>query len=306
MRSVCRAALALTISLAVIPSCAHADEQPCRLIRVASVEMSVDPSGRADVPLSISGRTFNLLIDTGGVDSMLSTKTVESLGLVKAPLQYAYVVMFGGLKIDHNTIAHDIDFGGLKAAQMPFLVTPAPFPEGVSGMLSNDVLRAYDDEFDFANARFNLFLQDHCQANLAYWTKDDHAEIPFRLTEIGHIEFPVELDGQSIHALLDTGAYRSTLQLEQAQSLFGFKDDDPGLKTVARPPHGNVSKYPFKVLKFGGVEVSNPDVLLFPRRAIALPGNNPALVLGMDVLRQLHLYIAYKEKKLYVTAASAH
>lgn len=237
---------------------------------------------------------------------MLSTKTVETLGLPKAPLRYAYVVMFGGLKIDHNTIAHDIDFGGLKAAQMPFLITPAPLPEGVSGILSNDVLRVYDDEFDFANARFNLFLQDHCQTNLAYWTKDDHAEIPFRLNEVGHIEFLVELDGQSIHALLDTGAYRSTLQLEQAQSLFGFKDDDPGLKTVGKTSHGNVSKYPFKVLKFGGVSVSNPDVLLFPRRAIALPGNNPSLVLGMDVLRQLHLYIAYGEKKLYVTAASAH
>ncbi|HEX9159365.1 MAG TPA: hypothetical protein VF835_03980, partial [Rhizomicrobium sp.] len=29
------------------------------------------------------------------------------------------------------------------------------------------------------------------------------------------------------------------------------------------------------------------------------------LYLGMDVLRQLHLYIAYKERNLYVSAASA-
>ena len=35
----------------------------------------------------------------------------------------------------------------------------------------------------------------------------------------------------------------------------------------------------------------------------------PALVvvlLGVSVLRRLHLYIAYKEHKLYVTAAGAH
>jgi hypothetical protein len=30
------------------------------------------------------------------------------------------------------------------------------------------------------------------------------------------------------------------------------------------------------------------------------------LILGMGILRQLHIYIAYREKKLYVTAASAH
>jgi len=305
MRNLRRAALALAAVLGLCAPCVASDDKPCGLVRAASVEMSVDPTGRPNVPLSIGGQTFNLLVDTGGVDSMLSDKTVEALGLPKMPLQYAYVVMFGGLKIDHNTIARDIDFGGLKAEKMPFLVTPAPMSDGVSGILSNDVLRVYDVEFDFANARFNLFLQDHCQADLAYWTTDDHAEIPFTLSNIGHIEFLVELDGQSIRAVLDTGAFRSTLQLEQAEDIFSFKDDDPALKTIAKSSRGNVSKYPFKTLKFGGVAVSNPDILLFPRREIALPGR-PELILGMDVLRQLHLYIAYKEKKLYVTAASAH
>jgi hypothetical protein len=31
----------------------------------------------------------------------------------------------------------------------------------------------------------------------------------------------------------------------------------------------------------------------------------PDLLIGMDVLSNLHIYIAYKERKLYVTAASA-
>jgi hypothetical protein len=36
------------------------------------------------------------------------------------------------------------------------------------------------------------------------------------------------------------------------------------------------------------------------------PPHLPALLLGMAELRQLHLYIAYGEKTLYVTAADAH
>jgi hypothetical protein len=30
------------------------------------------------------------------------------------------------------------------------------------------------------------------------------------------------------------------------------------------------------------------------------------MLLGMDVLSKLHLYIAYKERKIYLTAAGAH
>jgi hypothetical protein len=30
------------------------------------------------------------------------------------------------------------------------------------------------------------------------------------------------------------------------------------------------------------------------------------MLLGMNVLRNLHVYVAYKERKLYVTPATAH
>ncbi|HLJ52282.1 MAG TPA: hypothetical protein VKT24_02785, partial [Rhizomicrobium sp.] len=178
------------------------------------------------------------MIDTGGVDSMLSTSTVEALALPKIPMEFTRLHMFGGGPIDHKTLAHNIDFGGLKAAQMPFIIMPYRLPEGTNGTLSNDVLRVYDDEFDFANAKFNLFLQDHCETNLAYWTKDDHAEIPFKLDDVGHIRFQVELDGQTILASFDTGSSRSTLELEQAQELFGLKNDDPSLKKLGSTNHG--------------------------------------------------------------------
>ena len=284
---------------------AFADVKPCQLVRVASVEMSTDTSGTADVPFTIDGHTLTLMIDTGGVDSMLSTATVEALALPSIPMEFSRLRMFGGGLIDHKTLAHNIDFGGLKAAQMPFVIMPYRLPEGTNGTLSNDVLRVYDDEFDFANAKFNLFLQDHCETNLAYWTRDDHSEIPFKLDDVGHIQFKVELDGQIIPASFDTGSSRSTLQLERAQELFGLKDDDPALKKLASTNHGDIFRYPFKALKFGGVSVSNPDLELYPRRAVGLPGQ-PGLILGMGIIRQLHLYIAYKERKLYVTAASAH
>jgi len=42
----------------------------------------------------------------------------------------------------------------------------------------------------------NLFLSNHCQTNMAYWTKTEHAEIPLEQDHFGHISFFVMLDGK--------------------------------------------------------------------------------------------------------------
>jgi hypothetical protein len=70
-------------------------------------------------------------------------------------------------------------------------------------------------------------------------------------------------------------------------------------------------------LSFGGITVSNPHMVIYPdlmgKRdydnttltgsmiAHADDGMQDELLIGMDVLRQLHVYIAYGEQKLYIT-----
>jgi hypothetical protein len=100
------------------------------------------------------------------------------------------------------------------------------------------------------------------------------------------------------------------MSLEWAESLFDLKEDSPGMKRLGAEGSQNPSyRYPFKMLALDGVTISNPDIVLVPDK---VSGRHhcrfcgPDLILGMGVLRQLHLYIAYKEKRLYVTAATAH
>jgi predicted aspartyl protease len=306
MRGLYRFAGAFAAFVSCAAPGAAADDRPCNVIRVASLDMSTDEAGGLEVPMSVGGRTVNLLIDTGGVDSMLSESVVANLKLPVMGIFDVRVIMFGGIPITKRTYAHDVDFGGLKAPRMYFLVAPnSVLPEGADGFLAPDVMRAYDDEFDFGNARFNLFLQKHCKANLAYWTKEDHSEIPFALDGAGHMRFVIALDGRNIRADLDTGASRSFLNLEEAEDLFGFNEGDPRLETLEKTSTGHVYRYPFKTLSFGGVSVTNPDLMLVSRRDERMPGG-PTMLLGMGILRQLHMYIAYGEKTLYVTAASAH
>ena len=48
----------------------------------------------------------------------------------------------------------------------------------------------------------------------------------------------------------------------------------------------------------------NPQVDLFPETIFGGPlSNHGTIIIGINVLRQLHIYIAYGEKKLYITPA---
>ncbi|HEY4123371.1 MAG TPA: hypothetical protein VGM36_02080, partial [Rhizomicrobium sp.] len=78
----------------------------------------------------------------------------------------------------------------------------------------------------------------------------------------------------------------------------------------------------FGTLSVGGVTFPKPSLLLhadtvrnMSRDFIPVKDQNqagvflshfPHLLLGLDALHQLHLYIAFKEHKVYVTTAGAH
>ena len=63
---------------------------------------------------------------------------------------------------------------------------------------------------------------------------------------------------------------------------------------------GTVYNYPFQSLSFGAVQVSHPQIQIVEDRVWY---DKTDLLLGIGILRQLHLYIAYKEGKMYLTPA---
>ena len=54
-------------------------------------------------------------------------------------------------------------------------------------------------------------------------------------------------------------------------------------------------------MTLGDITVNNPKVALYPATIF---GNDPDMILGMDVLRKLHIYFAFREGKMYITPAS--
>jgi predicted aspartyl protease len=296
-------ALALAVGALALIS-ARADDR-CRLERYASLEMGTDATGGATVPVGIGGRTVNLLVDTGGISSMLTDGTVDRLGLEREPLPAAAnVVMYGGKRLTHSVTARDIVLGTLTSAKKRFVVLPdGRLPSKIDGTLAPDILAHVDVDFDFANAKLNLFSQDHCPGRVVYWTRDEIAKIPFELSSYGQIALHVRIDGKDVRAAFDTGTSRSVMSLERAEAMFGLKEDSPGMQPLDAP---GVYRYAFKTLTFGGVTVGKPDIVLISDKYSRPVFGEPWLILGIGVMRQFHLFIAYSESRLYVSTAGAH
>jgi predicted aspartyl protease len=292
-------AMALTVWL-LMPAPAAAAED-CRLQIIASLPMQIDSTGRVTVDGEVGGQKTKFIVDTGAGHVAVKRSIAEAAGFKIASIGMSRLRIYGGDRMDEYVIAKDLVLGALKIGQMRMPILPDHRAPGADGLLGADILARFDADFDFAGGKLNLFLPHRCEGRAVYWTDDEAliAKIPFSHNGDGdpHITLPVELDGKPIKAILDTGASETVLPLEWAEDLYGIDRE-----TLAGG--GNRFAYPFKMLKLAGVEVANPRIVLHSREASHF--DEYRMLLGIDVLRQLHLYISYKEKMLYVTAASVH
>jgi len=216
--------------------------------------------------------------------------------------------------------APDIRIGMLVGKDKQFAVFDDAVGKGngTVGELALDVLSGVDVEIDFDKMTLNLFSQDHCEGEVVYWAPE-YATVSFKTDAAGHPSVKMQLDSKplTVAFALDPGPGR--MAMATATRLFGIKETTPGMTSVAADAN-NASvryRYPFRQLTIEGVTVNNPVIEINPDTKECRPvlryqmgGWNycygaSELKLGIQEMRRLHQYFAFKEKKLYVTPASA-
>ena len=298
----------MAVFVAAVAAAPAAAEEDCRLQIAGSLPLTAEPSGLVSVTAGIGGRPIQLVVDTGAPNTSIRQSLAKELGLDYDMLKrWEKHRLFGGTDIHRVVAVNDFTLGTLKADGISLLLVPddAPKPWLKDGLLGESVLSLYDVDFDFGHAKMNLFLPHRCPGRVVYWTRDENllAKVPFRM-EGGHIRVHVNVDGRDIEAALDTGSNRTVMDLETYMPAFGLTESSPGLVPIhdSRDPNDRY-RYTFKTLTFEGVTVNNPHVVLISQSYSKAP--NYRMLIGMDILRDLHLFIAYKEKMLFITSAGA-
>lgn len=295
--------------------------EDCKLVRMAALPMTFK-AGHVMIPAGINGKDVAFIVDTGGFATALSRKTVTDLGIVSHRMNSVIIRDVGGKIADEYVRVENFRIGQLQRGGVDLSVMEAM--READGLIAPDILRNYDVEFDFGGGQFSLFRPHPCADHAVYWT-GAYAVLPFSVVHNGralsgganvggvmndaHIRVPVTLDGQETYAVIDTGAPTSVISMQAAARMFGLDVSSPNVRDAGKLAGGSGGEvksysYPFKTLTMGGVTADNPRIRLSEGRNF-LENDFASLLLGMDVLRQLHLYIAYREGKLYITGADA-
>lgn len=317
-------ALALCFILTMLSS-SWADD--CSLKEYASLGMG-DVENHIVVPVTIGGKEFHFMIDTGGVYSSIDEDAVAALGLRIRPLDRRYFELYNatGQVAAHYADVEDFAIGPIHLDRFNMIITDHKPGEKsvVDGVLAPDLLSKFEMDFDFASHKLNLFSQDHCPGKVVYWSPSSFAEADFKYS-FSHITFAMTLDGHDVEAILDTGSTRTFISENFSRRVMGVDEKTPG---VERAPVDDDKElipfgYRFKSLSAGGLAINNPLIYILADRVKAafrknhndkqdydpIYGTNitvPDVILGYDVLSRLHLFISYKEQKLYFTPVAAH
>jgi hypothetical protein len=204
--------------------------------------------------------------------------------------------------------------GSMQSDHVKFVVTDLPQP-GSGGIISTEFLKRFDVDLNFRAQRLNLFAPGHCKGEVLYWRAPGVAKLPFRYRN-GRITVRVSVDGREMNAAIDTGSARSEMQFDDTDSLFYRNSLSNG---VVRETDGHYA-YNYGSLSFGGVSIYNPHLVLThsvlarnlgvgPQTGTMLRNFNPDfaqpdLTIGTDLLKLLHVYIAFSERVVYITQGS--
>ena len=289
---------------------AAAGEACGNLQQFASVEMSLDNFGRPLVSVAIDGKQQLMMLDTGGVISTLTQDALKETG--RTALRRDDIVLYDvrGNRMDTSVTLPSVTLGQVRGTSWRFWIHAPDVTLGstangpIAGTLAPDILAKFDVDLDFGRKTLKLFSPDHCEGRVLYWMPSALAVIPFEREASGHIMIPVTIDGQRLQALVDTGAASTVMNLTVAQRQFGLAE---GTTNTAPSVHQ------FKSLELEGLAVQNPTIrLISDRMAQVMPSDLGSVtsaprqgladvIIGQNILGKFHVYIAYGERKLYVT-----
>lgn len=256
--------------------------------------------GRPITTLKLNGTDIPMLVDSGSFFSFLSASTARQLKLQAFDLPSSYRVrgFAGEVEGLQRTRVEKVEFGGKEWANVEFMVGTN---EGAhyQGLLGRSILAMGDTEYDLGRGMVRLvFPQSGCRdAELAYWAgKETVFATPLIGDDPRAPRMAVRINGKEVSALMDTGAYRSTLQLRAARRAGVKEADMVAVGRVGGGGSGRVQVWtaPIETFEFG------QERLTGNRMAVA-DADTEDLLLGLDYLLSHRVYVSRLQRKVYAT-----
>jgi predicted aspartyl protease len=312
------------VAMAALMNFGAANAASCDLKQIASIPMQLTANNRLLLDATINNQPVKIMVDTGAALSALNKKFATRMGMsISSTRENVYGL--SGKALNEQTSVETLRLGGKTSADILFVVKPTG-SDGTDGeavgLFGADYLQNYDVEIDIAGGKLNLFSQDHCPGQMVYWAPEFFKTPIFFENNTPYLRpmLDIAIEGKGMRALLDTGAPHSVMRLAVAAGRMGLSPDTPGMEYVGEGSgvEGHtlpVYRHTFQLMNFGEITLHNTPMEIIPIDTAAhvnaigshikiSAGEEPDVLIGMSLMKQLHLIIAYSENAIYYTIAT--
>jgi predicted aspartyl protease/Tfp pilus assembly protein PilF len=274
----------------------------CSLSKLAELPVTIN-NLRAIVRADINGAEARFELDSGAFYSIISPAAADEFNLKVYPLPFKlYVEGIGGRTEPSAARVKELQLAGIRIPNIEFMVGGNDIGPGLVGLLGQNVLSAFDVEYDLANGIIRFMRPRDCQkADLAYWVT---ATQPYSVMDIErvrdarfHTVGSALVNGVKVTVMFDTGA-TSMLSLRAAERA-GIKPDGQGV-VPAGVTHGIGRGWvktwlaPVQSFKIGDEEIQHSRL-----RIGEFTMSDAEMLLGADFFLSHRIYVSNSQHRLY-------
>lgn len=243
-----------------------------------------DPFDHLTAPVTLNGQgPFPFIVDTGASISCVSKPLAESLGL---PLEGEHPVhTVVGVKPQSLTLVDELRVGVRRQRRMPALALPLEQPQ-VQGVLAVDWLKGQRLTLDFQNSRLEFSssrTETSSPGQVVVPARRKHGQLTIVDADLGDKRIAAMIDSGSELSLCNTALLN---MLDRRQALPRKRQVIEMVTLIGEPFSGELMFLPF--LRLGGLQLGNVAVVHADTYVFKIWGleNKPAILLGMDLLRE--------------------
>ncbi len=289
---------AILVLLLLLSACAGTPA--CPLETVADLPLEMIHSVPV-VTAEINGRPASLILDTGSDATVLTRAAARRLGVAEGAETRTVGAAGGRTPVGAGRL-DSLALGTFRATGRRVLLADSPRPP-LDGVLGIDTLVEFELDLDVPRRRATFYRARRCLDARPGWAGAS-IRLPVRQQPgSGHLFVPVEVDGERMSGLLDTGASSTALSLQAAE------DIRVGRKRLARLPAGfsqalNAQGVMRRELQARTLKIG-PDTLERPMLSVVdLPPFTGDVLIGEDYLGTRRLWFSFRLGRVWVAESS--
>jgi predicted aspartyl protease len=243
-----------------------------------------DATRRMTVPVNIDGRgPYQFIVDTGSERTVISSELARDLGLARG--RAALVHSMTEVSQIATVVIPQMEVGARRTTDIHAPALPR-LNLGAAGMLGSDSLQNQQVEFDFVRRQMTV---SHARRRLERWPEG--TIVITARNRLGRLVLvDASVDGQRVHAIIDTGAeYTIANDALRAQLRRRGRLDDVRTVELISVTGGRFTAESTvaRRLRIGGIDIERLPIAFAAVhifRQLDLE-DRPAILLGMDALR---------------------